>query len=63
MTKRQDAKDALKRAEAALTEAIEDKKKAEEQVSWRHRLQKGWERVHERNNLANLFTDDYRRIR
>lgn len=57
------AQEAIARAEAALETAIQDKKDAEDQVSWRERLQEGWERVHERNNLSELFVNEYRSTR
>lgn len=53
----------LERAEAALDEALQEKMNAEEQTSWRDRLYAGWERVHERNNLSELFIDAYRRAK
>lgn len=53
----------LARAEAALKDAQREKENAEEQTSWRERLQEGWERVHERNNLSELFLDEYRRAK
>lgn len=53
----------LARAEAALDDALKEKEDAQAQTSWRERLQEGWDRVHERNNLASLFTEDYRSIR
>lgn len=57
------AEQELARAEAALDDAMQEKEDAKEQTSWRERLEEGWARVHERNNLASLFTEDYRRIR
>lgn len=57
------AQEAIARAEAALKDARQDKKDAEEQVSWRERLQEGWDAVHERNNLSELFVHEYRSTR
>ena len=49
----------LVQAEAALDDAMKEKEDAKEQTTLRKRLQEGWERVHERNNLASLFTEAY----
>lgn len=57
------AEQELVRAEAALNEALQEKEEAQEQSTWRERLQEGWDRVHERNNLSELFLDEYRRAR
>lgn len=53
----------LARAAAALDDALQEREVAEEQTTWRERLEEGWSRVHERNNLASLFIEDYRRVR
>ena len=53
----------LAKAEAALDDALQEKEEAREQTTWRKRLQEGWDRVHERNNLSELFLDEYRRTR
>lgn len=55
--------EALARAEQALAEAKEDR---EEQsvngiVGIARSLAAGWQRVHERNNLASLFEREYGR--
>lgn len=53
----------LERAEAELVVAQQERRDAEEQVGFVARLREGWERVHERNNLAGLFTEEYGRIK
>lgn len=53
----------LKRAEEALDAARDEQQRALEIARWRRRLQDGWDRVRERNNLAGLFTEDYGRTR
>lgn len=53
----------MAQAEAALDKALQEQEEAREQTSWRKRLQEGWDRVHERNNLSELFLDEYRRAR
>lgn len=67
LRKRRDPKERaeqqLVRAEAALDEALQEKAAAQKQSTWRERLQEGWDRVHERNNLSELFLDEYRRTR
>lgn len=48
-------------AEAALRETKKTTRKVEEQLDVIDRLREGWARVHERNNLAELFLEEYRR--
>lgn len=52
-----DTEAAIREAKEALTEAKEERRKADQQAGLVARLREGWERVHERNNLARLFTD------
>lgn len=48
---------AIQEAKDALSEAREERRRADQQAGLVARLREGWERVHERNNLARLFTD------
>lgn len=58
-----EAAEALQQAKEALTEAREERKRADQQAGLVARLREGWEKVHERNNLAGLFTDALGRTR
>lgn len=51
----------LKRAREALQEAKQEKQEAVRQVSWVHTIREGWARVHERNHLAGLIEQEFRR--
>lgn len=53
----------LQRAEAALEDAIQEKRDATVRAGFVERLREGWQRVHENNHLADLFTEEYGRIR
>lgn len=48
----------MEAAERALEIARQDREIAEERAGVVARLREGWERVHQRNNLASLFHDD-----
>jgi hypothetical protein len=52
-----DTEAALQEAVEALTEARAERRRVEQRAGFVERLREGWERVHERNNLARLFTD------
>lgn len=51
----------LEEAQEALRHTEQVKDEATRQVDFFQRLRAGWDRVHERNNLAALFTEEYRR--
>lgn len=53
--------DRLAEAERALANTEQVKNEATRQVSFFQNLRQGWDRVHERNNLASLFNEEYRR--
>lgn len=48
-------------AESALQNAEQAARRVEHQARVADRLRDGWARVHERNHLADLFVQDYRR--
>jgi hypothetical protein len=51
----------LEEAERALADTERVKEQATRQVGFFQTLRVGWNRVHERNNLAALFAEEYRR--
>lgn len=51
----------LSQAQEALDDAQNERKKAEQQRGLVSTLRERWNRVHERNNLAALFNDEYGR--
>lgn len=55
------AQERLAEAEAALEQTEQLKGQANRQVNFFQELRAGWDRVHERNNLAALFAEEYRR--
>lgn len=50
----------IKRAEAELVVAQNERKHAEKQAKIIERLRREWVRIHEENHLSALFLDDYR---
>jgi len=59
---RHDSSD-LRRAQQALAEAKEERMEAERQAGIVARLREGWARVHERDGLADLLKDEFRRTK
>lgn len=53
----------ITKAERALDEAKRGLEMAEERAGIAARLKEGWERVHQRNNLAHLFEDEWGRTK
>ena len=58
-----DPKLELQQAEAALEDVKHERTAAVERQTLIERLVAGWERVHQANHLAELFTNEYRRTR
>lgn len=58
-----DPSESLERAEKALKDAKQERIAAEARGTFLERLMEGWSRVHDRNHLAELFTEEYRRTR
>jgi hypothetical protein len=56
-----DCEERVKEAEAALEKSEDTSRKVDRQVGVARKLREGWARVHAQNNLAELFTNDYRR--
>lgn len=51
----------LERAKEALAEAKQEKREAEDQLGFVRSLRAGWRRVHQRNHLAGLIDNEFRR--